>query len=370
MKCIILKNNLIEALTLVERATGFTSNLPILKNILVNACDGKIVITATNLEIAVEHTLSGKILEEGECAFPCTLFSSIIKNIPSERITIESNDLFQIVITTDNYDATIQGQDAKDFPPIPPLQNKGSSITMPSYMLKDALGAVFPATHYSEIRPEISGVYVHYKDEGLVFVATDSFRLAEKTLRAKEIVYEGHIDSFIIPFRAVEEIVRIFNQKEELVILEIDTNQIILRTANTRFVSRLIDGRFPDYQAIIPKETKGFLTINREELINAIKLTSSLSGKANDIALRMGEHGGHIELYSRDASVGENHYRVPIKQKGNIVPLMFNWKYLLDGLKIYTCEEITLGMTSSDRPVSVIHPSDASLLYIVMPLRL
>ncbi|MEW6617458.1 MAG: DNA polymerase III subunit beta [Patescibacteria group bacterium] len=370
MKLVVLRNKLLEALSVVDRAIGENSNLPILKCVYIRTDDNKIVFTTTNLELAITYISSGKIIENGEVAIPLHLFSTIIKNITSERITLESKGK-KLFIETDNYEAFVQTQEIKEFPIIPSIHNKTQSLQINSKTLVETIESVIVATQYSEIRPEISGVFVGVEEYGMVCAGTDSFRLAEKRVDA------GFIKSTfvepvkcIIPLKTSEEILKILhNQEEGEVFVFIDPTQILFKTQSTEIISRLIDGNFPDYQPIIPKQTHTEAIIPRQEFLNAIRLTSSFSGRGNDITLTVGENKKYIELFSSDNALGENRCKVPIHLKGERFTLVFNWKYLSDGFKIFKSDELIIGVTTSDRPVIIKNQTDPSLIYVAMPIK-
>jgi DNA polymerase III subunit beta len=368
MKLIILKNNLIEGLNSVERAISAIANLPILKNILIKTEGGRISFTTTNLEIAITQTVSGKIVEEGEITVPLSIFAPVAKNLNSERISLEVKDK-HMVVTTDNYEATIQTQSAKEFPIIPTISDSQNSISISSSKLLEALQSVIIATQYSEIRPEISGVFFKLFDQNLILAATDSFRLSERVIEANEVHTALSEVSMIVPFKTAEELTRFLQGDESDVQILIDQNQVLFKMANKQLISRLVDGAFPEYKAIIPKQIQNEAIINRAELINALKLASSFSGRANDVALKVGENKKFITLSSSDAAVGENTYRIPIKLKGEPFSVVFNWRYLLDGLKVYSSEDITLGVNASDRPAVIKNQIESSLTYVVMPIK-
>lgn len=368
MKLIILKNNILEGISAVERSTGINANLPILKDIVIKTIQGKICFVATNLEIAITHKIQGKVLEEGEIAIPLQIFSSVAKNLNAERISLETKGT-QLVITTDNYEATVQGHDAKDFPIIPPVHSNDFFSKLDVRLFFEAFQNVIVATQYSEIRPEISGVFMKYSRDRLIVAATDSFRLAERVIHANQATSSFDEASIIVPLRAAEELLKISSVAKGEIKIIIDANQVLFKTENTELVSRLVDGVFPEYQAIIPKVTENEVTLDRGECINALKLASAFSGKTNDITVKIGENGKFLELNSSDSALGENHYRIPIKFKGEPFSVVFNWKYLLDGLKIYSNKEIILGINTPDRPAAIKTSDEPDLKYVVMPIR-
>jgi len=367
MNIIILRTNLLDGLGSVERAISENTNLPILKNILVKIRDNKIIFISTNLELAVETSISGKVIEKGEITLPFQVFNSIIKNLNTERVTLEEKGK-KLLISTDNYEASIQIQDPKEFPIIPTITNKDNNLKINAGDFKEALGSVIIAAQYSDIRPEISGVFMNFSDGALTLAATDGFRLAERKLNQKQTKSNISDTSVIIPLKTATEIMRMFGENQEMEIY-IDPNQILFSTENKKIISRLIDGSFPDYQSVIPKQTPNEASVEKNELINALKLASAFSGRANDVTIRVGENKKFLEVYSADSAVGENCYRVPIKLKGEKFSLIFNWRYVLDGLKIYKSPEITLGVSSSDRPVSIKSATEPHLIYVAMPIK-
>ena len=369
MKLIILKTNLVEALNIVEGAVGNDTNLPILKNTFLGTEGGEIVIASTNLELAAKRTVSGKIIEAGAVTVPFQVFSSVVKNLNTERITLEEKS-GNLKVVTDNYEASVLTQDPKDFPIIPDVQNKKNSLKTSVEPLREALANTIVAAQFSDIRPEISGILLNLSGNKTTLVATDSFRLAEVTINPDQIHSNMKETAVIIPLKTATEVLRILNaEREGSAEIFIDQNQILFEIGTSRVISRLVDGKFPDYQAIVPRETKNEISFNREEMMNAIKLARVFAGRANDVSLAVGDNGKFLEVYSSDASLGENHYRLPIKLKGNKFKINFNWRYLMDGLKVYKGEEIILGVNSPDRAVALKNPNESLLLYIAMPIK-
>ncbi len=369
MKLIILKTNLVEALNTVEGSVGSDTNLPVLKDVLLKAQNNKIVVISTNLELATKRTIPGKVIEAGSVTTPFLVFSNIVKNLNSERITLEKRDK-NLTIVTDNYEASLFAQDPKDFPIIPEIQNKKKPIKTSAASLREAFSNTVVAAQFSDIRPEISGVLLSLGNERITLVATDSFRLAEASLEVEHSQPNPEEIKVIIPLKTAIEFLKILSaEKEGNVEIFVDQNQILFEVGDSYVISRLIDGNFPDYQAIVPRESKNEITLDREEMINAIKLAKVFAGRANDISLAVGDNKKFLEIYSSDTSLGENRYRLPMKLKGDKFKINFNWRYLLDGLRIYKGKEVVLGVNGPDRPVAVKNPSEPFLLYIVMPIK-
>lgn len=367
MKLIVLKNNLKAGLDAVGRAIGTNLNLPILGNILIKAESNQIKFSATNLELAITKTVYGKIVEDGTITVPYSVLSNIISNLTSERVNIETKHN-NLRVTTDNYEATLQSTPDNEFPIIPKLKETKEFIKLNSTVFKDAINKVVVAAGISDLRPEISGVLLIGEQSMIKLVATDSFRLAECKIIKNQFTntFEQEVKA-IIPLKTTQELVRVIKDDEDMTI-RIDGGQILLQTGDTEVVSRLIDGKFPDYEAIVPKGTDTEILVSREEFVGAVKLTGSFTSRVNDVRIKIKDKKA-IEIYSSDSSLGENNYLIPAKITGEPTELAFNWRYLLDGAKTISSKQIVLGLNNNNKPALVKSPEDTSCFYVLMPIR-
>lgn len=368
MRVIILKNNLKEVLGMVEKTAINNLNLPILNNALIKATGSTVNISTTNLELAVSACAQGKIIEEGELTVPAATFYAIINNLNSERINLESKNN-TLEIKTDNYEAVIQGLGSEEFPIIPSIGNTDEFLEINSDILKEALSQVIIATHISELRPEISGVAFDLQGNILKLVATDSFRLAEKIISKNN--FNNKFTQgvkVIIPLRTAQEISKILKSNVPVKIF-IDANQILFETSEIKLISRLIDGQFPDYDQIIPKSFESEITLERDELINAIKLTGLLTSQNNDISIKLNENKKVVEIYSFNQKFGKNHYYLPVKTSGAPAQITFNWRFLLDSLKMLQGGDVVIGLNGDSRPALIKTPNDTTYFYILMPIK-
>jgi DNA polymerase-3 subunit beta len=369
MKLIILKNNLKEGLSVVERAVTESGNLPVLKNISFKTEDGKIKISATNLELGITSFISGKINQEGGVTIPFSAFYNIIANTDSERVSIEV-EKNNIVVKNDNYQARIQGISIEEFPIIPKIENPTNSLEINSTILKEALLQVVNAVQFSEIRPEISGILFDFQITTLKLVGTDSFRLAEKTINNKQ--FSTTSDKgfrVIVPLKTVQEIIRIFPENNSVTVI-IDPHQILFKNESIELISRLINGQYPDYEQIIPKAIETELIIEKNKFLSAVKLVSSFSGKTNDIKIRVKEGSKAVEIYSSNQYIGENNYLIPARIKGgDFKEISFNWRYLVDGIKLMSSDQILFGVNGDTKPGILKSPEDTTYFYILMPIK-
>jgi DNA polymerase III subunit beta len=359
MKLVIIKGNLREALGIVERASTENATLPILKNVLFEAENNKLKLTATNLEIAVTCAASGKVTETGKLT---------ISNIPSERLNLETKDN-SLKIQTDNYQATIQGLPADDFPLVPKIKNLTEYIEIKATLFKDALAQIISSAQYSELRPELSSVLLDYSLDQLKIVTTDSFRLSEKNIPSSQFK-SNHAQAFkiLVPVRTAQELLRVLQDDEMLRVFH-DNHQILFQTDQLEFISRLIDGMFPDYNniGIPPKSFETEVWLDRQELMNALKLAGVFSSKVSEVKIKIPENKKSLEVFSTDQS-GENNYVLQAKVQGKPKEISFNWRYLLDGLKALKTEDVFWGINEENKPSLLKSPNEASYFYVLMPI--
>jgi DNA polymerase-3 subunit beta len=367
MKFVVIRSNIKEAIIAVQRATNENGNLPILKNILINTSENGIAVTATNLEIAITSFISGKVIEGGSITVPAQLISNLLNNLQSDRLNIESKET-NIEIKTDNYNATLQGLSAEDFPITPKIQDIKHFFEIKGVFLKEAIQQTTIASQFSEIRPELSTILLDFSLENIKIAATDGFRLAEKTLAAN--LFTSHFsDPFhiLIPLKTSQEIVRIINNDDTVKIYR-DENQILFKTEKIELISRLNEGAFPDYSTLIPKSFVTEIVVNRDELLNAVKLAGVFSQKNNELRIIVHANKKSIEIASADQAVGENNYILPAKIKGDAVDVSFNVKYLSDVLRSIAGDEIFIGLQEETNPALIKSVSDSSYFYILKPI--
>ncbi|MBM3281175.1 MAG: DNA polymerase III subunit beta [Candidatus Harrisonbacteria bacterium] len=368
MKIIVLKNNLKEALSVIEHGVGDNNALPILKNVLIQTENEKIVLRTTNLELAIKKTLSGKIIEPGAITVPLSVLYSIISNLSDEKVSLDTKDT-TLLISTEKYQAKIQGVKDDEFPVIPKIETE-SVLIIASQVLKKAISKVFYAAELSEIRPEIGGVLFDFLTSNLKLVATDSFRLAEMIVKKELFSFSGTSGfKAIIPLKTVQEIIRIFPE-DEMIKISFDPTQVFLQSSSIELISRLLEGEYPDYEQIIPKTFITEVILKKEDLGNAVKVVSTFSGKNNDVNLSYSD-AGDMSLYSLNQVIGENKYSFSVSGKGeSFENIAYNWRFIQDGLRALEGPTIFFGVNGSDRP-SLIKSTESDIFfsYIVMPIK-
>lgn len=373
MKLIILKNNLKDGLRKIEKVISENSNLPILKNFLIECFDNKIKLSATNLEIAVTTFITGKIIENGATTIPLNIFNFIINNIQNEKINLELKNE-KLLIKTDNYQAEVNCIKKEEFPIIPKIKNNNHYFKISNILFQESLSLIINSVNNKNSKQELNGVLFDFQVNLLKLTTTDTFRLSEKTINNNQ--FKSNITNnfkIIIPLTTIYEILKeIQLNKENETLIYFDENQILFKINNTEIISRLINGEFPDYQQIIPKNIEIEIILNAEQLINAVKLNSIFTNKFNEIKFLIKEDCKNIEISSSNQNIGENKYIIPIKNKINLknqFEIIFNWQFILDGLKNVKSENISLGLNTNNKPAIIKSPENHSWFYILMPLK-
>ena len=365
MKIQCLNQNLKSIIQIAERNTSKSQVLPVLNSVFIEAGDGKIKIRATNLETAIEISLSGKILEPGSIVIPSKPLGAFISNISEDQIILQShkNNLF---IKTTKTKTTIQGYPPEDFPIFPKIETI-HSFNLPAPELKQSISSVIVAASLSDIKPELSSLFFNVFKNNVKIAATDSFRLAEKTITSKNI-YSTEQISFLVPQKSAQEAIKLL-EKDEDVEVGVGKNQFFLKTPSIKFLSRLTEGKFPEYDQIIPKNFKTTSLAKKTDIVSHIKISSVFVGKLNDIGLVFDPVKKNILLSTTQQDIGEHSSEVESDIQGEEVSAKFNWRYLLDGVSQINQEYILFHLNNNQTPLLIKGKGDSGYVYIVMPMR-
>lgn len=374
MKFISLQENLKKGLNIVGHATSKNINLPILNNILIKTEGGNIELISTNLEIGVKYQLRGKIETEGEFTVDSKLiteYSNLLN--PNEKVKIEEKN-GELKIDCGNYKTKIKGESAKDFPLIPTLDSE-EAFSCDLNDLKNSLGSVVFAVSNSENRKELTGVLFCFKEKELTFAATDSYRLAEKKIILKYAPKKDE-QKIIVPAKTAQELLRILTNldgtqeidNEKLVFISFSENQILFKFDSVSLISRVINGRYPDYQQIIPNKNQTEAVLRKNELIRAIKAVSLFSKTGvNDITLLFLK--GKISVSAFSGASGESQAEVEAEISGQDNEITINYRYLLDGLNNIDGSMAVIRLLNNTTPCLIKSKEKDDYLYIVMPIK-
>lgn len=369
MKITIPQKILKEGLRIVERISQKSLSLPVLGNVLVRASENFLNLKTTDLEVGINWWGLAKVEEEGETTVPVRTLSSLVSFLPSEPVVLSSkNNILDVECKKQK--SRIKGQSPEDFPIIPEVK-EGMTFFIDAQVFSQSLLKVLDIATPSLARPGISGIFFAFGKDLLKVVATDSFRLGEKTIFLKDFSKE---DSFILPQKAARELINIFAEKEENVKITFSPNQILFEVlmretqhARVRFTSKLIEAEFPDYEEIIPKGFKTQIVLEKEAFLNQIKTASLFSGKINEVRLKV--EAKFAEIMSQNPELGEYVSQIPAEMKGEKVETSFNYRFLSDGVSKIDTPKIIFELNGTSGP-GILKPfEDETYLYIVMPIK-
>ncbi|MCK6462689.1 MAG: DNA polymerase III subunit beta [Candidatus Pacebacteria bacterium] len=364
MKFTCSKNELKEAVQICEKNTGKNLNLVVLSNILLDCADKILKLTATNLETAVEVEIPTKTEKEGKITIPGSVLSGFLSNNSvNEEITLESQNN-NLIISTSNTSITIKGQPADDFPTLPIIKSEDESVINCADFVS-GLKSVWYSCSNSIIKPEIASVLIQSnKSASLIFAATDSFRLAEKR-------FDYNLNNFgkvLLPFKSVAEILRIFDGVFDKLKIKTNKNQINIESDNIKFISRLIDGVFPDYQQILPKKFTADVVVKNNDFTNALKSTAMFSGKLNELVFSLNPEENFIVLKTANNEIGDCVVKIPAKITGEKIKITFNHRYIQDCLQAVNNNDILLRFCGEMKPLLITSLNNNTFQYLVMPM--
>lgn len=364
MKAVCAKEVFEYSISLAERFTGKNINLPVLNTILIEAAGNTITVTATNLEYAVQISIPTKIQTPGKVAVPAKILTQVIQSTQEENIELEGKNN-TLTVKTASREGKIIGVESDDFPLIPKIK-KTHTYSFSSLALVDGIVKILPAVSTSEFKPELNGIFFKITPQEFTLAATDTFRLAEKKIKTQK--NEAGTKIFILPGKIGQELARIFGEDERPVALSLGENQIEIASGDVRIVSRLIDGMFPEYSAIIPKSFSTSLFLPKNEFANAIRSSSIFSSKLQDVHLAFSQK--KVEIKAENTEVGTTTISLPCELTGKPLAMNFNYRFLLDGILGVTEDELFFGANDANTPALLRNKNDASFSYVIMPIRL
>ena len=372
MKIEVLKENFKNGLSVVEKIVGKNLSLPILDNVLIDTEDNFLSLSSTDLETAIKLWILTRIIKKGKAVVPVKLLSSFISSLPDEKISIEGSGQ-NIEVECKNFKTQIQGYNPEEFPILPEFKDL-DYLEVDNKKFCQGLSQIVDISSPSQTRPEISGVYFLFSKNLIKMVATDSFRLAEKSISMEKSVKKDY--SFILPQKPAREIMNILEEKEGVLRIYFSPNQTLFEFPmkgsshpEVQITSRLIEGEYPNYQDIIPKKFKTRVILKRDEFLSQVKTASLFSGKINEIKFTVNTTNKEIEIFAKDPDIGENKSTLSAKIEGEPIVVSFNYKFLTDGLLKIKSSEIAFDLSKEEGPCVLRPIGDTSYLYVVMPIK-
>lgn len=362
MKLQVTQENLSKALNSVGRVASTRGTLPILANVILKTVGTRLTIAATNLDIAITHYIGSKVSEEGSITVPARLMQDFVTSLPSGVIELKLDD-YKLHITTDQYNSVINGVSSEEFPVMPAI-SEGTTWTLPAKEFKKGLQQVLVAASSDEARPVLTGLYLHTVDGKLYMAATDSYRLAEKEiLKTKE-----NID-LLVPASAMTELLRLIGDSDSDIDVTHDDQQVLFRIGETELVTRLIEGKYPDYKKLVPTAFDKEASLKRSDFVNITKVSSLFAREsAGSVTIHLDPNEKKVSIHSVASQLGENtaSAEATITNEGQIT---LNSRYLLDALGTLHGDTVNLCFNGKLEPCVLKDASEPGFTHVIMPLK-
>jgi DNA polymerase-3 subunit beta len=370
MKFIVSTSALLKQLQSISGALSSNTVLPILENFLFEISDSQLTISATDLQTTMTTTLSVEAKENGKVAIPSRILLDTLKTFPEQPVIFTINDdNFAIEMSAGDGKYKLSGENGDDFPKIPKVDN-AASLMVPASVLSEAINKTLFAVSTDELRPAMTGVYCQMSSENLTFVATDAHKLVRYRRRdAKADV----ANSFILPKKALTLLKSSLPAEDISVSVEYNTTNAFFSFNNINLICRLIDEKYPDYEAVIPVNNPNKLTIDRSLLLNCLKRVAIFANKTTH-QVRLKISGSELQISAEDLDFSNEAFeRLSCEYEGEDIEIGFNAKFLVEMLTNLSTEQVYLEMSTPNRagillPVST--DNNEEVLMLVMPVML
>jgi DNA polymerase III subunit beta len=374
MKVSCLQDNLAKGLSIVGRAVSTRSTLPVLANVLLATDDGRLRLSATNLEIVITCWIGARVAEEGAITIPARTLTDLVNTLPQEQVDLTLDERTQTVhVSCARTEANIKGIDAQEFPLVPEPDNK-NRIRVEAAVLKQMISQVAFAAASDDARPVLTGVSTRFDGSQVMMAATDGFRLSVRSAHIP-----GHVDKpfhVIIPSRALSDVARIISDDAEAVYISLPEgrNQIIFDMDSVVLVSQLIDGNFPDYAPIIPRRHNTRTVVGTADFRKACKTADIFAREASNTARVRIEPGEGLSpayaiIAATSKETGDNVAQIDASVEGEPVEIAFNVKYMTEVLNVIETPQVAMETTSPMEPGVLKPVGDNDFIHIIMPMQ-
>jgi len=370
MRFIVSTSTLLKQLQAVNGASSSSTVLPILENFLFEIKDGMLTVSATDLQTSMTTSLAVESKEDGKVAIPSKILLETLKTLPDQPISFSVDDkTFAIEINAGDGKYKLSGENGEDFPKIPVVENP-SSVAMPASVLAEAINKTLFAVSSDELRPAMTGVYCQLSPQHITFVATD----AHKLVRYRRLDTKSESPSnFILPKKALTLLKASLPSDDLSVAVEYNSTSAFFRFGNINLICRLIDERYPDYEAVIPTNNPNKLILDRALFLNCLRRVVIFANKTTH-QVRLKITGSELNISSEDVDFSnEAHERLNCQYEGEDMEIGFNAKFLIEMLNNLSGEEVLLEMSSPNRAGLLMpqtHDEAEDVLMLVMPVML
>ena len=370
MKLQCTHENLDKALSNISRAVANRTTLPITQNVLLKVNNGKLQLSATNLEMAINTWIGAEITEEGETTVPARIFTDLIKSYPNDNIDLSLNNN-NLVIKCGPYNSNLITQPSDDFPPIPESDSLDPTFTISPARFNKLINSVIFSAAQDQSRPVLTGVKFSITNNILTLASADGFRLS---IISFELENENipEID-FIVPAKSLLEVSRIlpFTQDDVSVFMTKASNQVIFKIGNYQLTTTLTQGNFPDFNSLIPESNSTSCIIPKSNFKSAVRSLGVLAKDGNGIIrleISGTQENQNLLMSSKTDELGENSVILEVNSSGDDSKIAFNSKYLSDVLEVIDGENVILEINGDSNPGLIKPENNSNYIHIVMPM--
>ncbi len=363
MKLTVTQENLSRALSTVSRVASSRASLPILSNVLLKTSGNRLLVAATNLDIAITETIGAKITAEGSITVLARLMQDFVASLPSGNLELEVEEN-KLLLNAERFNSTINGVSAEEFPVMPTIEG-GSTIEFSVAEIKQTLGQTLFTASSDEARPVLTGVYLSGGADGqLCVAATDSYRLAEKTLDKS-----AQDMSLLVPAQSLSELARSLKNDSDILSVTYDDQQARFSVSDVEIVTRLVDGKYPDYKKLLPQKFETTARLSRKSLMEITKVSSLFAREAaGSVTLTIDAAKKEVSIRSIASQIGENVATAEAEVSGD-ANVTLNSRYILDALQVFEGDTIQINVNGKLDPCVLTDPDDASYIHLVMPVK-
>ncbi|SDZ95449.1 DNA polymerase-3 subunit beta [Thalassobacillus cyri] len=378
MKFIIQREQLMESVQNVMKAISSRTTIPILTGMKLEASEQGVKLTGSDSDISIESFIPAEEdgivyveqIEPGSIVLQAKYFPDIVRKLPQNTVEIETDNHRNVTIRSGSAEFHLNGQDAEEYPQLPQLHTE-DSFELPIDLLKNLIRQTVFAVSTSETRPILTGVNVKIENEELQFTATDSHRLASRKLPLKSQETQISFNNVVIPGKSLTELNKILTDSDQVIEISVTDNQILFRTKHLYFLSRLLDGNYPETSRLIPDESKTVVTMDAKELLQSIDRASLLARENRNNVVRLITKGGNqIEINGNSPEVGDVVEEVNAETiEGEELKISFSAKYMMDALKAVGSDQVKVEFTGAMRPFLIRATDNNQVLQLILPVR-
>lgn len=374
MKAIVQQNQLAHGVSIVARAVSPRSTLPVLSNILIKTDGGRLRLSATNLELGISAWLDATVEQDGALTVPARTFADLVSNLPNQEVTLSVDTRAQTLnVKCGTLNTDIKGISAEEFPPMP-APDLDTAIPLNVANFKEMIGQVVFAASTEDSRPNLTGVHMGFEDEILEMAATDGYRISISRATMAD-MGKQKLEA-LVPARALSELSRVAINGEETLKMTFPAGrgQVIFHLKDVELVSQLIEGNFPNYNAIIPPSFKTCTVLSTADLLKACKQTEIIAREGNYIARldiqpkREDGTPAQMEIFANSEQTGSSEVMVDASVEGTPLLISFNIRYLREALEVIKTPTVTLETNAANTPGLLRPVNDESFQHIIMPM--